>query len=879
MNDLTDTLIRPFAVAASADHDLRQMLAELLHLTGYTVMPTPVTDLASLYAEFTHLTVGDIVLLALHTTVTGRQLSEQLGQWRTALPPDRVLLLLLTENEIPDDETFALVDDYIVLPATRSTILMRIRAITRLYNRVRAMPAVSYSAGGAAGMDAPEAEDRYRVVTTLGRNYAYAYLRDATTGQFVREWGDETGMYRITGYSYRELQARGGWLSIVHPDDREIAQRHLASLIAGQSAEDEYRLITADQRTIWVRLTSEPFLDPQTGEVRRMHGIVQDVTDQHRVLESQREQRQIIDMLEQTLLTLSSTLDREEVLDRILVNIAQVIPYDMADMMLIEHNRAYIARHHGYDTLGITWAVPQTALDINQIEGLRTMCHTGAPLLIPDVREYPGWSLDPIGTLVILSYLGAPVHAHGRVVGFLNLYSRRAFGFNQEQADQMRLLASQVSVAISNAQLYDIVARHSDELERRIRDLVTIYESGQALNATLEVEEICNVLYHEVAQRMFNCQQMRVLLYNAATATLETVYAMQDGAPLAEMPAAYPLDDGPASVAIRTHVTQFRDGCIYEPLISRDQVLGVLTIARTKPVPDSANALPDEVNLTLLSTIAGQAAIALDNARLYKALGTYAADLELRVQARTAELEKALIQEQALNAMRARFLVNVRHEFYTPLTLILSASELLERYNERMTPDQRQDRYNMIRNSVNEMTDLLDSVLMMSHLETGEVGSYLQPIDLDALTQTVLHNATRHNHLHRVIYEATGDCTEAMIDTHLWERILKELLDNAIRYSSPGDAVHCRLRCDQDALVFTMADRGMGIPADDLPHVFEMFYRGINAQNIPGGGLGLAIVKRLVTLHNGTISIQSEVAQGTLITITLPRAAVRRLEP
>jgi signal transduction histidine kinase len=101
-------------------------------------------------------------------------------------------------------------------------------------------------------------------------------------------------------------------------------------------------------------------------------------------------------------------------------------------------------------------------------------------------------------------------------------------------------------------------------------------------------------------------------------------------------------------------------------------------------------------------------------------------------------------------------------------------------------------------------------------------------------------------------------------------RVLDNLLNNAIKYSPRGGSIEVALRSENGDAVISVSDRGEGIPASDLPHIFERFHRGRNVQKIPGTGIGLAGVHRIVDLHKGSISVDSRVGEGTTFTIRLP---------
>jgi signal transduction histidine kinase len=108
------------------------------------------------------------------------------------------------------------------------------------------------------------------------------------------------------------------------------------------------------------------------------------------------------------------------------------------------------------------------------------------------------------------------------------------------------------------------------------------------------------------------------------------------------------------------------------------------------------------------------------------------------------------------------------------------------------------------------------------------------------------------------------------MDEKLLEHILSNLLSNAIKYSPTGSTVRFSLTLKDGLAVFTIQDQGIGIPPEDLPHLFESFHRATNVGNIQGTGLGLAIVKKCVDTHNGEIAVKSEVGVGTIFSVTLP---------
>jgi two-component system sensor histidine kinase BaeS len=109
--------------------------------------------------------------------------------------------------------------------------------------------------------------------------------------------------------------------------------------------------------------------------------------------------------------------------------------------------------------------------------------------------------------------------------------------------------------------------------------------------------------------------------------------------------------------------------------------------------------------------------------------------------------------------------------------------------------------------------------------------------------------------------------------------VLRNLVGNAIKFTPPGGEVKCEVQERDGHLVFVISDTGIGIPAEDVPHIFERFYRGtqVASQHIPGTGLGLAIVKQIVEAHGGMVEVDSVVGAGTTFTVSLPRAVTLQM--
>jgi signal transduction histidine kinase len=221
--------------------------------------------------------------------------------------------------------------------------------------------------------------------------------------------------------------------------------------------------------------------------------------------------------------------------------------------------------------------------------------------------------------------------------------------------------------------------------------------------------------------------------------------------------------------------------------------------------------------------------------------------------------------------MKSRFVTLASHEFKTPLSVILSSTVLIEKYNGPDMGDKRLHHIQRIRNNVKNLRQILGDFLSLEKLEAGVVRNSPANIDLIALIGEAIQDMEGSCKAGQAItLEVRGEKRIASLDENLLRNILNNLLSNAVKYSPEESAIHFTLQFQQDRIVMSIADRGIGIPPEEQAQLFERFFRATNTAGIPGTGLGLSIVKRYIDLMGGTISVWSEPAQGTTFTISLP---------
>ena len=228
------------------------------------------------------------------------------------------------------------------------------------------------------------------------------------------------------------------------------------------------------------------------------------------------------------------------------------------------------------------------------------------------------------------------------------------------------------------------------------------------------------------------------------------------------------------------------------------------------------------------------------------------------------EIRTALARERELSELKSRFVAVASHEFRTPLAAILSSIELLDDYGARLPDDERKEIVGLIKNAVSRMNKMVDQVLLTSRLESGKFTFEPKPRNIsDLLVQVAAEMDQAHPQAAaRIAMRCEGVEQARMVDSKLLSHILVNLLGNALKYSPPDSAVTCIASADGERLHLSVTDRGIGIPAADLPRLFESFHRGTNVGNIQGTGIGLHIVKECVELHHGSVEVDSEPGQG-----------------
>ncbi len=322
-----------------------------------------------------------------------------------------------------------------------------------------------------------------------------------------------------------------------------------------------------------------------------------------------------------------------------------------------------------------------------------------------------------------------------------------------------------------------------------------------------------------------------------------------------------PLDDGSLAAARWSLSRQEEAGAgtatlpsaawRFMPIRTSRGVVGVLGVRPPAEGPFSGPTLQ------AVSALADQAAVALERVRL----------------AGEAARGAALSETQAL---RTALLNSLSHDLRTPLTGIRGAAETLRGHWAKLPEATRQDLLASIEEDVGRMTRFLGNIMDLTRLEGGEIAPRLAAVELAPLIDAVI--ARVPDALHMAVSLPDGIAVRA--DPSLLEQALTNIVENAAKYSPVGAGIALRVTTERNMVAMALADEGIGIPPEDLDHVFDSFYRAKRGDRVaPGTGLGLAIAQGFVQAMGGTITAKSprlDLARdglpGTIITISLPVA-------
>lgn len=241
-----------------------------------------------------------------------------------------------------------------------------------------------------------------------------------------------------------------------------------------------------------------------------------------------------------------------------------------------------------------------------------------------------------------------------------------------------------------------------------------------------------------------------------------------------------------------------------------------------------------------------------------------------QIQAQIDQLDNLINFEREQRLLKSRLIGMFSHDFRNPLASMLSSSNILQSYSDRLTPEQQQKHFKRIDGSIHKLVQMLDEMLMVAELENGQLSYNPQPVDLNKLIEKTIEDFRLIDDEEHPILAAIHLPDLVTIDPKQVQHIITNLISNALKYSPDGSEISIASSVEDGQITIAVQDAGIGISEDDLSKVFEPFFRAANAKMTKGTGLGLSLVKQAVDLCGGTIEVTSQLGAGSCFTVRLP---------
>ena len=253
------------------------------------------------------------------------------------------------------------------------------------------------------------------------------------------------------------------------------------------------------------------------------------------------------------------------------------------------------------------------------------------------------------------------------------------------------------------------------------------------------------------------------------------------------------------------------------------------------------------------------------------------------IERANAELEASYERLRELDLAKSRFFANISHELRTPLTLLLGPLDALAQRQGRVGEEEVRGHLGTMQANGLRLLKLINDLLDLERLDSGRLAVRPEPVEVPQFLGGLVNSARQLAEDRRIQLrlEVEGSLGRAMLDPDKLEKVLLNLLINAIKFTAGGGRITCRAERRADQLVVSVSDSGVGIQSDDLPHIFDRFWQADTSsqRKHQGTGIGLALVKELVEALEGHVTVESEVDRGTTFTITLPWIEPPRTDP
>ncbi len=606
----------------------------------------------------------------------------------------------------------------------------------------------------------------------------------------------------------------------------------LGEKVIGMLSAQSYRpnVYTEDDVQVLSILANQAAVAIQNGrlfaETRRLaEELEQRVVE--RTAELAREQRNTETLL-RILTEASSTLDIDRALNRTLALLNEAIGAEQSAILMVNpaDNTIHYRIGYGYVTPTMQERSRPTPLKVGEGLGGWVIKHRKA-VLVDDVRKDPRWVDLPMSSPLHRSVIAVPLIIGEEVIGAVMAFHRHVGYFTQDHLNLMQAIGTQVSVAINNAQLYELIRDQAERLGGMLRvqqveasrqqaileavaDGVLVTDAGNMITfVNPSAERLLGLESRQIVGR--SLEQFVGLFGKAAQAWMNTIRAWS------EDPSTYQVGD---TYAEQLTLDNGRVILVHlAPVIWRNDFLGTVSVFRD------------------------------------------------------------ITHEVEVDRLKSEFVATVSHELRTPMTSIKGYVDLLLMGAAGALSENQVHFLEIVRANTERLSVLVNDLLDISRIEAGRISLSFQPLDLRVIAEDVIADLVRRsqeeNKPMAISLDAPADLPAVRGDPERVRQILDNLVSNAYHYTPANGKINIALhRLDEDQVQIDVQDNGIGIPPADQERIFERFFRGENPLVLatPGTGLGLSIVQQLVQMHGGRIWVASTgiPGEGSTFSFTLP---------
>ncbi len=772
----------------------------------------------------------------------------------------RVLDISLQMNETHDAELLLnyVMDQVIELSGAERGFLVLLDQAGQMDLRVARGMAVDE-------LERAKSQISYTVLGMVSQSKTPILLQDAMTDE---RFGRQSSVLELNLRSVLcvPLLTRSELVGMIYADNRSVSGRFsqtdvaLMSIFANQAATAIENARLYQETLTWAR-TLEQRVEERTAELQRAN-----VALSRRAVQ--------LETSSQVGQQVTSILALDELLEQIVSLIQSRFGYYFVGVWLVSGTRDWVELHAGSGRAGQDLVERETRLSLETTSLVVEVCQTGQGRLVNDVTQSPAFML--VAELPeTRAELTLPLRAGQVIIGALDIQSEQLLAFSHDDQMVLQTLADQIAIAIRNAQFYKTEQTRrwfAESLERAGRELAGSLDLGEVPARILE--QLLTVVPYERGSVLL--QEGDALRIIAQHGFPETERAKTASIPIREgdvfqqvVTTCRPLvvDDvtaGPGWQQLEW--LPVNRSWLGAPLISRDQVMGMISLTRREAGQFSSD------DTVLVSTFAGQAAIALENAKLYGEITQFNEQLEQMVQQRTEELNRAYQTLERLDKTKSDFINVAAHELRTPLTVIRGYAQVLEAKPIMAGDADSKDLVKGILSGADRLYNIVNSMLDVTKIDSQTMRMRKERVSLLPLVQGVQIEflAALQERRLTLALEGLSELPPVQADPNLLYKVFYQLVVNAIKYTPDGGSITITgqdLQPWQGWVEVVVSDTGIGIDPAHHELIFEKFYQtgevavhssGKTKFKGGGPGLGLAIARGVVLAHGGKLWVESK---------------------